>query len=149
MIEIEFSKIASDKAIKAVLQKAAKTALGDRIADISIVICNDEFIQNLNRDYRNVDKPTDVLSFPSEEIDPEDGTRYLGDIIISLPRATAQAIEANHPIAEELSMLAVHGVLHLLGYDHQNETEKKEMWQKQAAYLLSLGIVMDKFSGDK
>jgi probable rRNA maturation factor len=148
MISIEFSEIASDKAIKTVLQKAAKTALGDTVADLSIVVSNDDFIQNLNREYRNVDRPTDVLSFPAEEVDPEDGNRYLGDIIISLPRATAQAIEANHPVAEELSMLAIHGVLHLLGYDHQDESEKTEMWQKQASYLLSLGIVMDKFSGD-
>jgi probable rRNA maturation factor len=149
MISIEFLEIAGDKATKTVLQKAAKIALGETAADLSIVVCNDNFIQNLNREYRNVNRPTDVLSFPSEEVDPEDGSRYLGDIIISLPRATAQALEANHPIAEELSMLAIHGVLHLLGYDHQNEAEKKEMWQKQAAYLLTLGITMDKFSGDE
>jgi metalloprotein, YbeY/UPF0054 family len=149
MISIQFSDVPSDKTIKAVLQKAAKAALEKTNAEISIVVSDDEYIQTLNREYRSVDKPTDVLSFPSEEVDPESGVRYLGDIIISLPRATAQAIEANHPLVEELSMLAIHGVLHLRGYDHQNEAEKKEMWQLQAAYLQMLGIVMDKFSGDE
>jgi probable rRNA maturation factor len=149
MISIEFENIASDKSIKTILQKAAKIGLPASPVDLSIVVCDDDFIQNLNKEYRDVDRPTDVLSFPSDEIDPGDGTRYLGDIIISLPRATAQAIDAHHPVAEELSMLAIHGVLHLLGYDHHTETEKQIMWQKQAQLLLSLGITMDKFSGDE
>lgn len=131
-----------------VLQKAAKTALQKVHADLSIVVCDDDFIQALNKQYRDVDRPTDVLSFPSDEVDPGDGTRYLGDIVISLPRATAQAIEANHPVGDELAMLAIHGVLHLLGHDHQNEIEKAEMWAKQESYLQLLGIQMDKFSGD-
>jgi probable rRNA maturation factor len=149
MISIEFESIASDKSIKTILQKAAKISLPSSPVDLSIVVCDDDFIQNLNKEYRGVDRPTDVLSFPSDEVDPGDGTRYLGDIIISLPRATAQAIEAQHPVAEELSMLAVHGVLHLLGFDHHTAAEKAIMWQKQAQLLQDLGIIMDKFSGDE
>jgi probable rRNA maturation factor len=149
MISIKFEDIRSDRTIKAILQKAVKTALADQAADLSIVISDDELIQTLNNEYRKVDKPTDVLSFPSDETNPESGIRYLGDIIISLPRATAQAAEANHPVAEELSMLAIHGVLHLLGYDHQTDAEKKSMWDKQAELLRLMGIEMDKFSGDE
>ena len=148
MISVEFQNIHSDRTIKALLQKAAKIALPEQSNDLSIVVCDDDFIQTLNNEYRKVDKPTDVLSFPSDETDPESGVRYLGDIIISLPKATAQAAEANHPAAEELSMLAIHGVLHLLGYDHQTTGEKKVMWDKQAELLRLLGIEMDKFSGD-
>ena len=149
MISISFEAIAPDKTIRTVLQKAAKAALPEHTVDLSIVVCNDEFICQLNNEFRGVNRPTDVLSFPSNEIDPGNGSRYLGDIIISLPRATAQAIEAQHPVAEELSMLVIHGVLHLLGYDHLNDLEKKAMWDKQAEILLSLGIIMDKFSGDE
>lgn len=149
MISISFETIAADKSIRSVLQKAARAALPKYAVDLSIVVCDDEFICQLNNEFRSVNRPTDVLSFPSDDIDPENGSRYLGDIIISLPRATAQAIEAHHPVSEELSMLVIHGVLHLLGYDHLNDTEKKTMWEKQAEILLSMGIIMDKFSGDE
>ncbi|MHC1741021.1 MAG: rRNA maturation RNase YbeY [Anaerolineaceae bacterium] len=149
MITINFETLPSDRSIKSLLLKAAKTALGSEKADLSIVVCDDDFIQSLNNEYRGVDRPTDVLSFPSEESDPETGKCYLGDIIISLQRATIQAHEANHPVESELSMLAIHGVLHLLGYDHQEIDEKKAMWRKQEDLLSSMNIVMDKFSGDE
>jgi len=74
---------------------------------------------------------------------------YLGDIIISLPRATQQAIEAQHPVNEEIAMLAIHGVLHLRGYDHGTTEEKKDMWGLQEKYLEQMGITMDQFSGDE
>jgi probable rRNA maturation factor len=149
MISIEFENVPADKSIKTLLQKAAKTALPAIQVELSIVVCDDPFIHELNKQYRNVDRPTDVLSFPSDETDPESGFRYLGDIIISLPHAIAQASEAGHPLADELSMLAIHGVLHLLGFDHTTDVEKKEMWAKQESCLKSLGITMDKFSGDE
>lgn len=148
MISIEFEGIPADRSIRTTLQKAAKTVLPAPLPELSIVVCDNGFIQNLNKQYRNVDRPTDVLSFPSEETDPESGMRYLGDIIISLPQAATQAAEAGHSLADEISMLAIHGVLHLLGYDHQDAAEKTEMWAKQDAYLKTLGITMDKFSGD-
>lgn len=149
MISIDFENIPSDKLVRSTIQKAVKTALAGQKADLSVVICDDEFIHSLNLQYRNVDRPTDVLSFGSEEVDPESGKRYLGDIIISLPRASAQAAEASHPVTDELSMLAIHGVLHLSGYDHQTEEEKSLMWSKQSEFLRILGIEMGAFSGDE
>lgn len=149
MTSVEFDSIKSDKTIRAAIQKAVKTALEGMNADLSVVVCDDDFIHSLNKQYRDVDRPTDVLSFESNEIDPESDTRYLGDIIISLPRATSQAEEANHPVSEEISMLAIHGVLHLLGFDHHSPDEKNIMWVKQRELLHSLGIEMDSFSGDE
>ena len=149
MISIDFENIPSDKLLRSTIQKAVKIGLDGLKADLSVVVCDDEFIHNLNLQYRNVDRPTDVLSFGSDEVDPESGIRYLGDIIISLPRASAQAAEANHPVTDEISMLAIHGVLHLSGYDHQTDEEKSLMWAKQSEYLHSLGIEMGVFSGDE
>jgi probable rRNA maturation factor len=150
MISIEFENIPSNKEIKKIILQSVKTALDEKAAEMSVVICDDDFIRTLNRDYRHVDKPTDVLSFPAdEELNPEENIPYLGDIIISLPRATQQAIDAKHLLNEEIAMLAVHGVLHLRGYDHGTVEEKEEMWALQEKYLARMGIAMDKFSGDE
>jgi probable rRNA maturation factor len=150
MISIEFENIPVDKEIKKIILQSVKMALDGKAAEISLIVCDNDFIHTLNRDYRHVDKPTDVLSFPAgEEIDPEENVPYLGDIIISLPRATQQAIEAQHPVNEEIAMLAIHGVLHLRGYDHGTTEEKKEMWGLQEKYLAQMGITMDQFSGDE
>ncbi|MDP2777432.1 MAG: rRNA maturation RNase YbeY, partial [Anaerolineales bacterium] len=87
-------------------------------ADITIVLTDDAQLHELNRDYLGVDAPTDVLSFPASESDPETGSTYLGDILISIPRAAQQAQAAGHPVDAEVQLLVVHAVLHLLGYDH-------------------------------
>jgi probable rRNA maturation factor len=110
----------------------------DPQAELSIVITDDAQLQQLNRDFLGIDAPTDVLSFPAEEIDPDSGAPYLGDIIISLPRAQLQAAAAGHPPEGELQLLVVHGVLHLLGHDHAEEQEKARMWAAQAAVLKRL-----------
>ncbi len=109
-------------------------------SDLTIVLTDDEQLQDLNRDYRDVDAPTDVLSFPASEADPETGRRYLGDILISVQRAEEQAAAADHPLEAELQLLVVHGVLHLLGYDHAEEEEKSRMWTAQSEVLASLGL---------
>ena len=109
-------------------------------SDLTIVLTDDEQLQDLNRDYRDVDAPTDVLSFPASEADPETGRRYLGDILISVQRAEEQAAAAAHPLEAELQLLVVHGVLHLLGYDHAEEEEKSRMWAVQSEVLASLGL---------
>ncbi|MEA3351556.1 MAG: rRNA maturation RNase YbeY [Chloroflexota bacterium] len=109
-------------------------------ADLSIVITDNDSIQALNRQFRAVDAPTDVLSFPAELTDPESGTPYLGDVIISHPRAKAQAQAGGHSVEDELQLLVVHGVLHLLGHDHAEADEKKRMWTAQAEILGILGI---------
>lgn len=116
--------------------------------DLTIALVTDAEIQELNNSYRASNTPTDVLSFNANEVDPETNVLYLGDIIISLERAYAQAQIAGHSVKDELSLLVVHGVLHLLGYDHASEEEKNAMWSKQWEILASLGIHIRKFSED-
>jgi probable rRNA maturation factor len=110
---------------------------------LSVVITDDAEIQNLNRTYRQVDAPTDVLSFGNAEgefIAPATAVPYLGDVVISHTRAVEQAAVFGHAVGEEMSLLVVHGVLHLLGYDHEEELKKEAMWQLQSAALAELGI---------
>ena len=107
---------------------------------LSIKISDDKTIQVLNHNYLGIDTPTDVLSFPLPFEDPESGTHYYGDIIISYPTAAAQAQRGGHAVEEEIKLLIVHGILHLLGHDHASEAEKKEMWIIQAQLLSALKI---------
>lgn len=107
--------------------------------ELTIVISNDDELHELNRQYLGVDAPTDVLSFPADELDPDSGMLYLGDVILSLPRAQAQAAAGDHDVETELQLLTVHGVLHLLGYDHAGATDKAAMWSRQADILTLLG----------
>lgn len=125
-------------AAQATLQREA----GDVVLDLSIVIEDDSHLQALNKEFLDIDAPTDVLSFPSGEKypHPETGRVYLGDVIISYPRAEEQAGAAGHTLLAELSLLVVHGVLHLLGYDHGESEEKEQMWATQAAILRDLGV---------
>jgi probable rRNA maturation factor len=83
---------------------------------------------------------TDVLAFPSEESDPDSGARYLGDVLISIPRAAEQAAVAGHSLEAEAQLLVVHGVLHLLGHDHTVAADKARMWAAQAEILGELGL---------
>jgi probable rRNA maturation factor len=124
------------------IERAAQAALTHQSAngDLTVVLSDDVRLQKLNRDYLGVDAPTDVLSFPASETDPETGARYLGDIIISIPRAEAHAKSAGHPLEAEVQLLVVHGVLHLLGYDHAEAEEKIKMWKAQAEVLERLGL---------
>jgi probable rRNA maturation factor len=113
----------------------------DAPASLTILVTDDHALQNLNRDFLGLDEPTDVLSFPAG--DPMPGMEpYLGDFAISLPRATAQAETAGHPVTAELQLLTVHGVLHLLGYDHAEPDEKAAMWAAQAGVLAQLGVTL-------
>jgi probable rRNA maturation factor len=108
--------------------------------DVSIVISDDDLLHELNLNYRHIDAPTDVLSFASNEIDPDTAIRYLGDVVISLPRAQEQASAEGHPLAEELQLLVVHGMLHLFGFDHEETRDKKKMWAIQDEILKQLGL---------
>ena len=126
-----------------VLERAARVALelsGLPDADLTIVMVEDARIQVLNRDFLSHDAPTDVLSFPADEPDPETGRRYLGDVVISLARAADQARERGHATESEMQLLVVHGVLHLLGHDHAEAGEKERMWTVQAQALERLGV---------
>lgn len=112
-----------------------------KTGDASLVFTDDREVQQLNSEYRDIDQPTDVLSFPSEEIDPQTDSWYLGDVIISVERAKSQADATNHPFHEELSMLIVHGCLHLSGLDHYSDEEKNVMKNHQESILKTLGIL--------
>jgi probable rRNA maturation factor len=128
----------------ALLERAARFTLelqpDSADADITIVLTDDQQLHELNRDFLGVDAPTDVLSFPASEEDPETGASYLGDILISIPRAAQQALAGGHPLEAEVQLLVVHGVLHLLGHDHAEAEEKALMWNEQARVLERLGL---------
>jgi probable rRNA maturation factor len=108
-------------------------------AGLTLVISDDVQIQSLNRQYLGVDAPTDVLAFPSGEIDLDAGQLYLGDVIISYQRAEEQSEAGEHTLEQEMQLLIVHGVLHLLGYDHAIDSEKTKMWEVQDEILAQLG----------
>lgn len=132
--------------------------------EVALTFVDDEAIRELNKQYRGLDKPTDVLSFAMQEIgdeeleiiygeddfedsDDENGEAEedgfeepLGDIVISIPRAIAQAEEYGHSVDRELGFLFVHGFLHLIGYDHQTEEEEKAMFGKQEQILQKAGL---------
>jgi probable rRNA maturation factor len=126
----------------AVLRAAARAALRHEgvqgPAALSLRVTGDKELQALNREFLGEDRATDVLSFPSGEMDRETGRQYLGDIAISYPRASAQARQGRHPLQAELQLLTVHGVLHLLGHDHAGRDERKRMWAAQAEILKRL-----------
>lgn len=105
-------------------------ALGLDGAELSVALVDDATIHALNRDYRQKDKPTDVLAFAMEEGEPapaSDGARVLGDVIVSIDTAARQASRRKRPLLDEVTMLLAHGLLHLLGYDHQTDEEEREM----------------------
>ncbi|MBM7569629.1 rRNA maturation RNase YbeY [Aquibacillus albus] len=116
-------------------------------AEISISFVDNNEIQIINRNYRQIDKPTDVISFALEEkgegemeIVGGDLPVILGDIVISVDKAEEQAKEYNHSFQRELGFLALHGFLHLLGYDHMNEIDEKQMFQRQEDILNEFGL---------
>jgi probable rRNA maturation factor len=117
-------------------------------SEMTVLVEDDGRVHELNLQFLGIDAPTDVLSFPSDEIDPETGNRYLGDIIISYPKALAQSQQAGHSAENELQLLVVHGCLHLLGYDHAEEGEKRKMWAVQAEILKDLGVVLTRYSDE-
>ncbi|HHW43425.1 rRNA maturation RNase YbeY [Desulfofundulus thermobenzoicus] len=115
-------------------------------AEVSLVFVNDEYIRRLNREYRGVDCPTDVLSFAMEEGEPmpEAGEeKVLGDVVISLETARRQGEEYGHGFQREVAYLTVHGVLHLLGYDHQEETAARRMREMEEAVLARVGLTRE------
>ena len=123
-------------------------------AEVSITLTNDAQIHEINKNYRHVDKPTDVISFALQEsVEPliTDGPaiNMLGDIIISVERARIQASDYGHSLRRELVFLTVHGMLHLLGYDHQEENERLEMEEEQRRIMKILGISRNAKEEDK
>ena len=125
-----------------VLDSALKKENLDNVC-FNLIIVDNEYIHELNRDYRNIDRETDVITFALEDEDsiilPND-ERVLGDIYISIDKASSQALEYGHSLLRELSFLAVHGFYHLLGYDHMTEEDEKVMFKKQEEVLEEYGI---------
>ena len=117
------------------------------LTEVSVTFVDDGMIQMLNRDYRGIDAPTDVLSFPQDDDGGFEAVpgmpRMLGDIIISLQRARDQAAEYGHDVNREVMYLAVHGFLHLLGYDHDSPEEQKRMREQEERILRELDLGRD------
>lgn len=126
---------AIEKAVDAVLK--AEEAEGD--FEVSVSFVTNEEIKTLNREYRNVDSETDVLSFPMDD-DEFDGIIILGDIVLSTQRIIEQAKDFGHSLEREMLYLTVHSMLHLLGYDHMNEMEKEEMRSREKEIMKELQI---------
>ena len=139
------------------IKKAAAAALQlegvDMPCEINVMLTDDEGIRTVNREFRGVDRPTDVLSFPMNELlpgefdpagcerDPADGRILLGDMALSLERTRAQGEEYGHGAEREICYLTVHSVLHLLGYDHMDEgEEKRQMREREKLICERLGI---------
>ena len=154
MIEVDYDGIKKlpkeEKLIKQVVETVLKEEAIQREVEVYITLTNNESIHKTNLETRKVDRPTDVLSFPMferEEIPSlkEKGKEVdiLGDIIISVEKVQEQAIEYGHTFERELAYLTVHGMLHLLGYDHMIESEKKVMRQREEEILEKLNITRD------
>ncbi len=120
------------------------TGPGRAPCELTIVITGDDAIQELNQRFLGHDRPTDVLSFPDDTRGPYANLPglpvYLGDVIMSFPRAEAQAAEAGHTVEAELQLLAVHGVLHLLGHDDLHPEARAAMWTAQSTILRSMSV---------
>lgn len=150
--------VAVDEALEAMTGRIVEKVLAsegcEEAYEVSISFVNNEEIRSLNREYRGIDKATDVLSFPmleftEEEQEPEEdeeGVEYideeiaLGDIVISMEKASEQAEEYGHSFDRELAFLLVHGMLHLLGYDHEAEATKGELFDRQEEILRELNF---------
>ena len=131
--------------VTAVSGAATETLRHEKVktpASMSILLTTDDQLRQLNRDFRGIDQPTDVLSFPAEKLPfdvmGEEDT-YLGDIAISVAMAQRQARQSGHTLKDELQLLTIHGTLHLLGHDHEEPEEKKVMWWAQNSILAQIG----------
>lgn len=134
--------------VTALLQHAIKEEGLTGETEVSITFMSDEDIQEVNKEYRGIDAPTDVISFALEELAEgevaiivEGMPTILGDIIIAVPTARRQAEDYGHSFKREIGFLALHGLLHLLGYDHMTADEEKKMFSRQEAILQSFGLL--------
>ena len=129
------------KDIKSVLKYALKVEKVKN-ANFNVIFVDNDYIHKLNKEYRNVDRPTDVISFALEDNKEEElsNVRMLGDIYISIDKAREQALEYGHSLRRELSFLSVHGILHLLGYDHMKKEDEIKMFSLQKELLEDYGI---------
>ncbi len=150
-VDDEFAELVDVPTITAAVAAVLRQR-GQSEAALTVAITNDEYVRQLNRDHRGVDAPTDVLSFgnqpdaaadePHLALPPEladEMAAYLGDLVIAYPYAAQQAARYQNSVSAELRLLAVHGTLHLLGYDHATPEDEQAMWTVQAAALAPFG----------
>ena len=141
-INPEYNSLISSEWLETLIKHVLESYFEDPDCQVSIALENDTAVQDLNRQYREMDSTTDVLSFEGGYQDPESGFFHLGDIIISVPQTQKQAIAAGHSFKQELALLAVHGILHLRGYDHAEPQEKEVMWHEQDKVLYEIGELL-------
>lgn len=142
-VEEEFRGVVNGGWVRRIARQVLKAEGVAPPYEISLVFTDSETVQRLNRDYRGVDEPTDVLAFymlPHKEADssfalPPDGVTRLGEVIISYPQAAEQAKKQGHSPETELALLIVHGILHLLGYDHEEPEEESKMRERERELL--------------
>jgi len=143
LTEQKFKDCVDEERVRKIAHEVLKAEVVASSLEISLVFTDSETVRRLNRDYRGVDAPTDVLAFymlPEKEtassfILPPDGITRLGEVIISYPQAVEQAKEQGHSVDKELALLIIHGILHLLGYDHEQPEEEAKMRAKEKELL--------------
>jgi probable rRNA maturation factor len=142
-VDKEFRRVMDGGWVKKIVRQILKAEGVTPLYEVSLVFTDSETVRQLNRDYRGVDEPTDVLAFsmlPQKGTDssfplPPDGLTRLGEVIISYPQAAEQARELGHSPERELALLIIHGILHLLGYDHEEPEEENKMKEREKELL--------------
>ncbi|MFC1899325.1 rRNA maturation RNase YbeY [Chloroflexota bacterium] len=150
LVDSLFQKSISEKWLRSIVSHAVSNQSTKSYIQMSLVITGEEEVRKLNRDYRNIDEPTDVLSFymipEVSEVStsntffaqPPDGVSHLGEVIISYPQAVKQAEEHQHPVKKEIAILIAHGVLHLMGHDHNEPEQEIKMKEEERNILDSI-----------
>lgn len=136
--------VALENIIESVIDECLSVEEMSKDVEVSVSFVDNNEIRELNRDYRNVDAPTDVLSFPMNEDFEEPLSKILGDIVISLERALEQSVVYGHTIEREVAYLTAHSMFHLLGYDHMTDEDKILMREKEKQVMKNLKIFKNK-----
>lgn len=135
--------------LRGIVEQVLTSENPESVVELGLVIADQDKIRRLNRDYRGRDEPTDVLAFSAMEeagpefppfVSPPDGVQHLGEVIISYPQAVMQAEEHRHPVEREIAILVIHGVLHLLGYEHDEPEREFQMRAREAEILSSIRV---------
>lgn len=142
LVQVELDVPVSDEIVERIRQAALATLRHEAVegpAELSLLLTDSGRVRQLNNDFLGIDRATDVLSFPLDETFPGVG-RHLGDVAIAVPVARAQADAAGHTLEAELALLTIHGVLHVLGYEHSANGDREQMWSLQERLLAELGL---------
>jgi probable rRNA maturation factor len=151
-IDPAFKTVLNVTRLKKGIKQILKITSTDEIVELSIVFTDDKTIQDLNKKYRNIDSPTDVLAFHMHSdnkdgsipfVTPPDSVRHLGEVVISYPQAVRQAEDFKHDVEHEIIILLIHGILHLIGYDHELTDEEEIMRTKEIEILEKITLSGD------